>query len=232
MIDANIYILHIETSTRICSIALSREREIIEFLDLTEGMNHSALLAPAIDRLLKTNSLSPGDLSAISVSSGPGSYTGLRVGNSTAKAMAYALGIPLLAVPTLYALAHAALKQHPRANFAMPMLDARRNEVYTALYDNDLNEIIPVSSMILEQNALETLMSPHQLTVFCGDGSWKLAETMIPENSVIDRSIHSSAVHLAGPAFEMFLGHRFSDVMHFVPFYLKPPNITKPRPVA
>jgi tRNA threonylcarbamoyladenosine biosynthesis protein TsaB len=229
MNDANIYILHIETSTKICSVALSRGKEIVDFLDLAEGMNHAALLAPSIDRLLQSTTLHPGELSAISISAGPGSYTGLRVGSSTAKAMAYALKIPLLPIPTLYALAHAALKLYPQATMVMPMLDARRNEVFTALYDKDMKEIIPVSSMILEKEVLSNLLSRDQLLVFCGDGSGKLEETMIPSNSVIDRSILSSAVHLAEPAFEMFLGHRYSDVMHFVPFYLKPPNITKPR---
>ena len=232
MIDANIYILHIETSTRICSVALSQGRKIIGFLDLAEGMNHTALLTPSIEKLLDANSLRPQDLSAISISSGPGSYTGLRVGSSTAKAFAYALRIPLLPVPTLYALAHAALKLYPEANRIMPMLDARRNEVYTALYDRELNEMILVSSMILQQDVLIPLLGNDQLTVFCGDGSGKLEETMLPENSVIDSSILSSAVHLVDPAIEMFQGHRYSDVMHFVPFYLKPPNITKPRPVA
>src|SRR6187431_1856868 len=99
------YILHIETSTAVCSVALSRDRTLVAFLDLEEGMNHTAQLSPIISQLIQSASIKPTDLGAIAVSSGPGSYTGLRVGSSTAKAMAYSLGIPLIAVPTLITLA-------------------------------------------------------------------------------------------------------------------------------
>ncbi|HUR32091.1 MAG TPA: tRNA (adenosine(37)-N6)-threonylcarbamoyltransferase complex dimerization subunit type 1 TsaB, partial [Saprospiraceae bacterium] len=126
------YFLHIETSTKICSVAISQDLELIGSLDLTEGMNHTALLAPSIEELLRLTGIQLSELGAISVSSGPGSFTGLRVGGSTAKAMAYSLQIPILAVPTLLSLAVAASKNYPEADCLMPMLDARRNEVYTS----------------------------------------------------------------------------------------------------
>ena len=226
------HILHIETSTKICSIAVSYGKEVLGFLDLTEGMNHTALLAPAINELLKSKSIKPGDLAAVSVSSGPGSYTGLRVGSSTAKAMAYALGIPLLPVPSLYALAGAAIKQQPKAQLVIPMIDARRNEVYTAVYDQDLQELVPVSSMLLDTSSLERILDSEKLIILCGDGSWKDDQDRLPEHTLIDRSIQSSAIHLVDPAYDMFLGHRHGDILHFVPFYLKPPNITQPRTLA
>lgn len=229
MIDANTYILHIETSTKVSSIAISKGSEIIGFLDLKEGMNHTALLAPAIDQLMKTNSLQNKQLAAISISSGPGSYTGLRVGSSTAKAMAYSLGIPILSVPTLLALANAAFEKYPDAQLVMPMLDARRNEVYTAIYNPDLLEYIPVSSLILEKKILSELITPEKLIVICGDGAAKVGNEIGGDRTRIDPTILTSAAHLVGPALRMYRKHQYSDAMHFVPFYLKPPNITQPR---
>ncbi len=118
---------------------------------MEKGMNHTAMLAPAIEAIMNEFALTPADLSAIAVSSGPGSYTGLRVGSSTVKAMAYSLGKPILAVHTLKALAKAAFDQYPDAEYALPMIDARRREVYAALFDRTLNEIWPVSSVILDE---------------------------------------------------------------------------------
>ena len=229
MIDANTYMLHIETSTKVSSIAISKGNELIGFLDLKEGMNHTALLVPAIDQLMKTNSLQNSQLAAISVSSGPGSYTGLRVGSSTAKAMAYTLRIPILSVPTLLSLANAAFSKHSDAQLVMPMLDARRNEVYTAIYNPGLQEIVPVSSLVLEKKILSELIAPDKQIVICGDGAAKVGKEITGERTLIDQSILTSAAHLVGPAIRMFMAHQFSDAMHFVPFYLKPPNITQPR---
>lgn len=229
MIDANTYILHIETSTKVSSVAISKGSEIIGFLDLKEGMNHTALLVPAIDQLMKTNLLLYNQLAAISVSSGPGSYTGLRVGSSTAKAMAYSLGIPILSVPTLLALANAAFGKHPDTQLVMPMLDARRNEVYTAIYNPDLQEIVPVSSLILEKKLLSELITTEKKIVICGDGAAKVAKDIAGDRIHIDPSILTSAAHLISPALRMYRDHHYSDAMHFVPFYLKPPNITPPR---
>ena len=232
MIDANTYILHIETSTKVSSIAISKGSELIGYLDLKEGMNHTALLAPAIEQLLKTNSLKNSQLSAISVSSGPGSYTGLRVGSSSAKAMAYTLRIPILSVPTLLSLANSAFEKYPHALQVMPMLGARRNEVYTAIYNPDLQEILPASSLILEKKILSDLIVPEKQTVICGDGAAKVSKENAGEGTRIDPSIQTRAAHLVGPALKMYRDHQYSDAMHFVPFYLKPPNITEPRNIS
>ncbi len=222
------FILHIETSTKICSIAMSKGGDLVASIDLTEGMNHTALLAPSIDSLFESISIKPKDLIAISVSSGPGSYTGLRVGSSTAKAMAYTLKIPILAVPTLTALAHAAFECHPQADLAMPMLDARRNEVYTSLLDREFNVIIPASALILEKNVLADLLPKGKVIICCGDGAEKVIDPDI-EGFMKDQSIQCRAAHLILPAYDLFTRHEFSDPLHFVPFYLKPPNITQPR---
>jgi tRNA threonylcarbamoyladenosine biosynthesis protein TsaB len=224
------YILHIETSTSICSIALSQHQTILASEDMREGMNHAAILAPAILRMLQSANLEPADLAAIAVSSGPGSYTGLRVGSSTAKGMAYSLGIPLIAVPTLLALAKAAFERHPDAQYALPMLDARRMEVYTALYDRELNEIQPVSSVILQEEYFKNSVPSTGVVVSCGDGCLKIGELAdVVKNLQVDTSIESSAAHMVSLAVDMYHKGNFRDPLHFVPSYLKPPNITEPN---
>lgn len=223
------YILHIETSTKICSVALSQDQRLIDSLERTEGMNHTALLAPMISQLLKSASLKPGDLGAISVSSGPGSYTGLRVGSSTAKAMAYSLNIPLLSIPTLFALAGASLDMYPEADLALPMLDARRNEVYTALYDKTLIQILPATSLVLDRSALDFIPG-SKIAICAGDGAFKVkGMPQEPPGMIIDLNIQISAKHLISPAFSLLARKEYSDPMHFVPHYLKPPNITQQR---
>ena len=224
------YILHIETSTKICSIALSRGEELVGTLDLLEGMNHTALLAPAIDQLLTSKGIQPTQLQAISVSTGPGSYTGLRVGSSTAKAMAYTLQIPILAVPTLLSLAGAAFERYPHAELAIPMCDARRDEVYAAIYDRGLNEVMPVSSLILQKD-LNDFLPTGNVLVLIGEGTEKL-NTEASETIIIDTTIQSNAVHLVKPAMRMMTNREWSDALHFVPFYMKPPNITKQKTLS
>ena len=225
------YILHIETSTKICSVAISENDRLIEVIDLPEGMNHTALLAPSIDRILRSCQLIPKDLGAIAVSSGPGSYTGLRVGSSTAKAMAYSLRIQIVPVPTLEALASAAFEKHPDASAALPMLDARRNEVFLALYNKDLTELMPASSFILEDQPVRDLISGYDKVIACGDGALKL-KPHLDAYLNIDLSIQASASHLVKPAYTRYLAAKLGDPMHFVPFYLKPPNITTPGKLA
>ncbi|HZV71239.1 MAG TPA: tRNA (adenosine(37)-N6)-threonylcarbamoyltransferase complex dimerization subunit type 1 TsaB [Saprospiraceae bacterium] len=238
------YILHIETSTKICSVALSDDERLIGCLDRSEGMNHTAVLAPMIRDILQLAAIKPSDLGAIAVSSGPGSYTGLRVGSSTAKAMAYSLDIPLISIPTLAALAWAGFHKHPEADYAMPMLDARRNEVFLTLYNKEMEELFPTSSLILEKGALGFIPEKKQyslentsqeissksfsITICCGDGAFKLNTLQLTEpGMIIDEEIQASAKHLVSLAYSLLTGSHFSDPMHFIPYYLKPPNITQ-----
>lgn len=221
------YILHIETSTKICSVALSKGEEVLGTLDLSEGTNHTAMLAPAIDQLLTSRGVQPSQLQAISVSTGPGSYTGLRVGSSTAKAMAYTLQIPILAVPTLLSLAGAAFERYPQAELAIPMCDARRDEVYAAIYDRQLDNLVPVSSLILQRD-INDFLPAGKVIVMIGDGAEKL-NLEGSEIIIIDTTILCNAVHLVKPALAMMVNREWSDALHFVPFYMKPPNITKQK---
>lgn len=225
------YILHIETSTAICSVALSQGTTLLAYKDLEEGMNHTVQLAPVISHLIQSASIKPTDLGAIAISSGPGSYTGLRVGSSTAKAMAYSLGIPLISVPTLVSLAQAVFDTYPDADFALPMIDARRLEVYTALYDRNLIPVLPVSSAILSEAFFaEKLPGDGAVVYSCGDGSLKIGD-MVPGNVQLKvaKDIMCSGRHLIKPALELLKGGAIEDPLRFVPYYLKPPNITQPR---
>ena len=222
-------ILHIETSTKICSVALSHGRTVLGSIHLNEGMNHTALLTPSIDQLLQSNNIETGDLTAVSISSGPGSYTGLRVGASTAIGMAYSLKIPILEIPTLTSLAKIAFDKYPATDLVMPMIDARRDEVYTAVFDRKLNIRFQVSSFILGDNLWDDVGVSGEMVVFCGDGSPKMEAWIKGTKGIIDPSIESNALNMVELAFEKYNAGEFSDPFRFVPFYLKPPNITKPR---
>lgn len=214
----------------VCSVALSKGKSVLDAIDLQDGMNHAALLAPTIERLLHSNAVKPSDLDAIAVCSGPGSYTGLRVGSATAKAMAYSLGKPLIAIPTLQALAQAAFDQHPESEYAIPMIDARRREVYTAIYSRSLEEVIPVSSAILNEEFFNHGILVSGIIVSCGDGSLKIGDlgNLMP-GLLVDTSILCSARHMVSLAAVAFNKGHFEDPLHFVPHYLKPPNITEPK---
>lgn len=224
------YILHIETSTKVCSVALSDDQRLLDVAEMTEGMNHSAQLAPMIEQLLERVGLKARQLGAVSVSSGPGSYTGLRVGGSTAKAMSYSLGIPLIPVPTLQALAVAAFSVVEEADFALPMIDARRKEVYTTLVDRSLSEVWPVSSAILEPSFVDGVIPGNGTIVACGDGAVKLMTLGLERPHIrIMTDLQCSARHLVGPAWAALEKKTVADPLHFVPEYLKPPNITTPK---
>jgi tRNA threonylcarbamoyladenosine biosynthesis protein TsaB len=224
------YILHIETATAICSVALSNGPELVAYRDLVEEMNHTATLTPAIDELLKAVSIQPGNIGAISISSGPGSYTGLRVGSSTAKAMAFSLEIPIIAVPTLTALASAAFLAIQDVDLVLPMIDARRKEVYTGLYDRAGQEIWPVSSVILDEKFFSEVLAGKGQVVCCGDGSLKIGEMApLDKNLQVEKEILCSARHLVAPAWDLFQQGNIREALHFVPYYMKPPNITVPR---
>ncbi len=153
-------ILNIDTSTTVCSVSLSDKTDILGVKEDFEGMNHSKLLTPFIESLLEEKKLSPKDLSAIAVSKGPGSYTGLRIGVSVAKGIAYALSIPLISVQTLKIMASGFLQENPEYNsrentLLCPMLDARRMEVYSALFDTRMNEIRGVEAEILGESSIK-----------------------------------------------------------------------------
>lgn len=220
-------ILNIETSENVCSVALSKGAKLIAIKEDAEGMSHAKLLAKFTDEILKENNIEASELDAISVSKGPGSYTGLRIGVSFAKGMCFGLNIPLISVGTLEAFANAATKKHSQTHIC-PMIDARRMEVYTALFDANLNELEKVSAEIIDENYKHELLK-NNMVVFCGSGSKKFDELIKNENAIFDFEIQPSAANMIEITERKFTEKQFEDNAYFEPFYLKDFIAIKPK---
>ena len=224
-------ILHIETSGDLCSVALSHGPDILSTITSTEKNNHSTALAPDAQSLLEAHDILPEDLDAISVSGGPGSYTGLRVGVSFAKAMCFALDIPLIAVDTLESLAiaaHSALhkgEDMQRDAIYYPNIDARRMEVYIAAFDANCERILPNSALIIEENTFEPQTTSGKKIVFCGTGTSKCID-ILTDDAIIHHPLECRAEHLVAPAIRAYVQENFADLVSYRPDYVKAPNIT------
>ena len=215
------YVLHIETSTTSCSVALSKGQALVAQLHYDNGYSHAENLHPFIQKLFNESGVSIKELSAVAVSKGPGSYTGLRIGVSAAKGLAYSLNIPLIAVETLQTMAVAAKKQMPEAAHFCPMIDARRMEAYTAVYDSHLNTKLATEALIIDADSIKKFAGYGQICFF-GNGYAKATEILktIEHATFIDH-ITPLAENMIGIAFEKFLKKEFEDVNYFEPFYLK-----------
>jgi tRNA threonylcarbamoyladenosine biosynthesis protein TsaB len=212
-----IYILHLETSTKVCSVALScNGKQIAIKEDLSNEYSHAENLTIYIQEVLLQSSISLKELSAVSVASGPGSYTGLRIGVSTAKGLCYALEIPLIAVDSLISLATIAKEKHHDINLCA-LIDARRMEEFNGIYNSDLKSLKAISADIITEDSY----NEFEPFVYFGDGAIKLEEIWKDRNCAIDKSIYSSATGQIALAFEKFNKKQFEDVAYFEPFYLK-----------
>lgn len=216
--NINTYILHIETATKVCSVALSKNGELLTLEEINEdGYSHGELLTCLIEKCLVKTGLLLQDIHAVSVSSGPGSYTGLRIGVSTAKGLCYALGIPLIAVDSLISLAVVGSKKHPGKTLC-PMIDARRMEVYAGIYSPDLQVLKVISPDIIDEQSYAAF---GKMICF-GDGAHKLTECWKMRTEIsIDTTIFPSAEGQVDLAFKSYSNNTFEDVAYFEPFYLK-----------
>ena len=217
-------ILTIETSTSVCSAALCRGDEVLDYRVSQGEANHARLLAVYIDELLRSKGMGKGDVDAVAVSSGPGSYTGLRIGVSTAKGLAYGWGVPLVSGPTLEVLSAVCLQQAhiPEDAWLCPMLDARRMEVYTALYDSHLQLRRDVESRVVDN----AYWLPDKDVYYFGNGAEKLREVMqrvrVGQGSVnYVENIEADARVMGGLAALRLANGQTEDVAYFEPFYLK-----------
>ncbi|SFT67610.1 tRNA threonylcarbamoyladenosine biosynthesis protein TsaB [Lishizhenia tianjinensis] len=211
------YILHLETATKVCSVALSYNGKLIEVIETEEdGYTHAENLTVFVEQVLSNAKLTPKNLAAVSVTSGPGSYTGLRIGVSTAKGLCYALNIPLIAVNALEAIAYQAKELHPTKNICA-LIDARRMEVFSAIYDTKMAELKAISADVIEEGTY----AEFENLLICGDGAEKLQEIWKDRNLEFDVNIKSSAKGHVQKAFEKFQTEQFEDVAYFEPFYLK-----------
>ena len=235
-------ILLIETSSEVCSTAISVDGKVVAISENPETQSHAALLTLQVDECCRTAHLTLAQLDAVAVSKGPGSYTALRVGSSVAKGICYALDKPLLAIDTLQALAFAAQNafaaNHPAtgtpSTIFFPMLDARRQEVWLAAYDAALNELLPAQPLILENNSFEMFAKANLGStvpgwiVLAGNGMKKVRSGSFPENVSFSEVEKCSARHLSLLAEQHFQSKNFQDIAYFEPIYMKPPNITTP----
>lgn len=215
------YLLHIETTTTVCSVALSNDKELLSIKEINNGYTHAENLHIFIEQVLLDAKLKPIDLCAISISSGPGSYTGLRIGFSAAKGLAYTLKIPLITIDTLKILSIAVLKTVNDNAILVPMMDARRMEVYCSAYDLLLNEILPVQALVLNEESAK-IFELKQPIYFFGDGMPKAKELLqhLPQVHFIE-NIMASAKNIIELAFEKYCAKDFTEVAYSEPNYLK-----------
>lgn len=229
-------ILLIETATEVCSTAIAVNGTVVALEEELHSLNHAALLTLQIETCVQRSGISLADLDAVAVSSGPGSYTSLRVGASVAKGICYALDKPLIAVNTLLALADAEFLLNTEAPaYYMPMLDARRQEVWTAIFNPQLNELMPAQPLILENDLFYSLVNSHigdlregknEKILISGNGVKKLENVRLSEASVIGQVRACSATQLARWAEVLFQNTDFQEIAAWTPDYMKPPNIT------
>ncbi len=210
-------ILNIETATKNCSVALAKDGKTIVCKELaTENFSHAEKLHVFIEQILVESDVQFSELNAIAVSQGPGSYTGLRIGVSSAKGFSYALNIPLIAVDTLQLLA----KQiNIDKGIILPMIDARRMEVFSAMYDSNYNQIRATQAEIIDESSYQEISETIHLV---GDGIGKFTNTLTDEKFVFHNEVvYPSAKEMSALSFEKFQNSDFVDVAYFEPFYLK-----------
>jgi tRNA threonylcarbamoyladenosine biosynthesis protein TsaB len=223
-------ILSIDTSTRGCSVAVHADGQLLAAYDLLTDRSSAAMLTTLMKNAVEQAGYTLADLDAVAVAKGPGSYTGLRVGVSTAKGLCYALDKPLLAVPTLAAMTAQLTSYYPGSYLFCPMIDARRMEVFAAVYDSHLREVMPTQAVILDQDSFAGLLAEHDV-VFFGDGAAKcrpLLETHANAHFPT-RLVEPSARTVGQLASELFPSGQFEDLATFEPYYLKDFMGTKPR---
>lgn len=227
-------ILNIETATTVCSVALAKDGDLISYKEQNEGYTHAENLTLFIEEVLNKSGHTFKDIDAIAVSKGPGSYTGLRIGVSTAKGLCFALDKPLISINTLKSLSLPlskgegnVLKKNNSEKFLLcPMLDARRMEVYSAIYDFQLNTIKETSAEIIDEQFVEktlsTLGREGEGLLFFGDGAAKCKDVLSKnENVVFIDNAFPSAKNMISLSEQAFANKQFEDVAYFEPFYLK-----------
>ena len=226
--NTNINILHIETATKVCSCALSSDNKLLfNKVSYTE-QSHAKLLGSFTEEAIHFARLNNIQINAISVSSGPGSYTGLRIGVSEAKGLAYGLGIKFIATPTLKLLASMVAEKVESDTLLCPMIDARRMEVYTSIYDKSLNTIEATSAKIIDDESFLNLLPNHKIAFF-GDGAFKCKDIITHPNAIFIPDIHPLASGMIDLSLSAFKANNFEDIAYFEPFYLKDFVATKPK---
>ena len=223
-------IIHIETSTEVCSVAISCDGVVKFHREDFEGPSHAALLGGFVQDAVafaRDNNL---PLQAVAVSAGPGSYTGLRIGVSEAKGLCFGMGLPLIAVSTLELLCCTAMFRFDidEEAWVCPMIDARRMEVYAAVYDETLQPVMPVGAYVVDENTFAEVLDKHKI-IFCGNGAGKCREVINHLNAIFVDDIYPLATGMLALAERAFARSEFRDVAYYEPFYLKEFVATTPK---
>jgi tRNA threonylcarbamoyladenosine biosynthesis protein TsaB len=220
-------ILSLETSAKVCSVAIHDQGELVATKEIHIEQSHASKLAVLVDEVIKESGSKVNQLNAVAVSSGPGSYTGLRIGTSTAKGLCFALDIPLLSIGSLELLAYQMSKQNPSTAYMCPMIDARRMEVYCEVFDSALNVVLPIEAKVIEPSSFAELLTKNEI-IFFGDGSDKCKDQITHPNAKFVSGMYAAAAEMGHPVYQKFLKQQLEDVASFEPHYLKEFMIKKP----
>ncbi|MBN1949703.1 MAG: tRNA (adenosine(37)-N6)-threonylcarbamoyltransferase complex dimerization subunit type 1 TsaB [Bacteroidales bacterium] len=227
-------ILHIETATNVCSVAISDGEQILVQKETREGRSHATILSVFIREAMAEAGLTATMLDAVAISKGPGSYTGLRIGVSTAKGICYAADLPLISVSTLesMALGFITAERHEVGGAGdtlyLPMIDARRMEVYTAAYDRELNEVMKIQARVIDGSSFKDLAEQNKLKLF-GSGADKLTDIFKNDRIQIIESFKLSASYMVPLALNNYVRSDFVNLAYFEPYYLKDFITTVPK---
>ena len=220
-------LLCIETSGKNCSVALFEGLQLVSIREVhTEQFSHSENLHVFIEQVLKESNLQPKAIKAIAISAGPGSYTGLRIGVATAKGLCYGWDIPLIALPTLRILAEQVSYEFTDIEYIIPMIDARRMEVFTSVYSHDFSPILGERAEILTESTFDTYLNKGK-TIFLGDGITKFQAICKHKNAYFWENKFPSAKQMGRLALEKYQSQAFEDIAYFEPFYLKEVYLVK-----
>ncbi|MBX9785005.1 MAG: tRNA (adenosine(37)-N6)-threonylcarbamoyltransferase complex dimerization subunit type 1 TsaB [Chitinophagaceae bacterium] len=214
-------ILCIDCSVQTASVALAKDKKLLGLKICAEQKQHAGFIQPAVKELMDETGVSVKELHAVAVTNGPGSYTGLRVGMASAKGLCYALNIPLIVMGTLDVMAIAALKEikEPSPFFICPMIDARRMEVFTTIYDEELNTVLPAQALILNEQSFAEQLN-LQTVLFLGNGAekWK---TICHHANARFPAVNWNAASMTDEAFALYEQQQFASLAYAAPFYLK-----------
>ncbi len=228
-------ILNIESSTEVCSVSLARDGKIIQTLENPTGQNHAKLLTSYIQELFKNNDMPIKKLDAVAVSGGPGSYTGLRIGVASAKGICYGLNIPLIAITSLAAMSHHII--HHAADYGLPddenllfcpMIDARRMEVYSALFDRTEQMVREIKADIIDHLSYLQYLEKGKV-VFFGNGAGKCKGIISQANALFIEHVTTSASYMTALSEKAYTQNNFVDLAYYEPFYLKDFIATTPK---
>lgn len=215
--DSDVLILQLNTALNQASISLSRNGELINELVNDDQHEHAGFIQPAIKELLSQANVTLHELSAVAVMNGPGSYTGLRVGLSSAKGICFTLDIPLICINTLEWIAFGNIRKD--TDLICPMIDARRMEVFTSVFDHEMNVVIPPTAMVLDGESFSDELLRHRI-LFCGNGASKWNTFISNDNAYFGEEIQDAS-HFSRLAFKTFRKNQFADLNNCEPYYLK-----------